>query len=61
VGGMAIGTIFTLFVVPSVYVLVARDHRTTAARKPELALIEANGDELPPQRVSGEALPSGRA
>jgi multidrug efflux pump len=26
VGGMAIGTIFTLFVVPSVYVLVAKDH-----------------------------------
>jgi multidrug efflux pump len=27
VGGMAIGTVFTLFVVPSVYVLVAKDHR----------------------------------
>ncbi len=26
VGGMAIGTLFTLFVVPSVYVLIARDH-----------------------------------
>jgi multidrug efflux pump len=26
VGGMSIGTLFTLFVVPSVYVLVARDH-----------------------------------
>ncbi len=26
VGGMAIGTLFTLFVVPSVYVLLARDH-----------------------------------
>ena len=61
VGGMAIGTIFTLFVVPSVYVLVARDHRTTAARKPELALLKANGDVLPPQRVSAEALPSSSA
>jgi multidrug efflux pump len=59
VGGMAIGTIFTLFVVPSVYVLVARDHRsTTAARKPELALMTADGDVLPPQRISAEALPS---
>jgi multidrug efflux pump len=58
VGGMAIGTIFTLFVVPSVYVLVARDHRKTAARKPELALMKANGDVLPPQRISAEALPS---
>jgi multidrug efflux pump len=26
VGGMAIGTLFTVLVVPSVYVLVARDH-----------------------------------
>jgi multidrug efflux pump len=26
VGGMSIGTIFTLFVLPSVYVLIARDH-----------------------------------
>jgi len=26
VGGMTIGTIFTLFVLPSVYVLLARDH-----------------------------------
>jgi len=61
VGGMAIGTIFTLFVVPSVYVLVARDHRATAARRPEPALMEANGDVLPPQRVSADALPSSNA
>ena len=27
VGGMTIGTFFTLFVVPSVYVLIAKDHR----------------------------------
>ncbi len=27
VGGMAIGTVFTLFVVPSLYVLIAKDHR----------------------------------
>ena len=26
VGGMAIGTLFTLFVVPSIYMLIARDH-----------------------------------
>jgi multidrug efflux pump len=32
VGGMAIGTIFTLFVVPSVYVLVAKDHRRERER-----------------------------
>jgi multidrug efflux pump len=27
VGGMSIGTLFTLFVVPSLYVLIAKDHR----------------------------------
>jgi multidrug efflux pump len=27
VGGMSIGTLFTLFAVPSIYVLLARDHR----------------------------------
>jgi multidrug efflux pump len=26
VGGMAIGTLFTLFIIPSIYILVARDH-----------------------------------
>src|SRR5260370_1308241 len=37
VGGMAIGTIFTLFVVPSVYVLVAKDHTKDRARQAQLA------------------------
>jgi multidrug efflux pump len=27
VAGMAIGTVFTLFVVPSLYMLIAKDHR----------------------------------
>jgi multidrug efflux pump len=31
VGGMAIGTLFTLFVVPSLYVLLAKDHRAEGA------------------------------
>ena len=31
VGGMALGTAFTLFFVPAIYVLVARDHRAAAA------------------------------
>jgi multidrug efflux pump len=30
VGGMSIGTLFTLFIVPSVYVLIAKDHRKEA-------------------------------
>ena len=40
VGGMAIGTLFTLFVVPSLYVLIAKDHRAdekTGALAQELA------------------------
>ena len=38
VGGMTIGTIFTLFVLPSVYILIAKDHRAKAARgRSELA------------------------
>ena len=32
VGGMTIGTIFTLFVLPSVYILLAKDHRAVEAR-----------------------------
>ena len=34
VGGMTIGTLFTLFVVPSVYVLIAKDHRAEGAKAP---------------------------
>jgi len=30
VGGMTIGTLFTLFIVPSLYVLIAKDHRKQA-------------------------------
>jgi multidrug efflux pump len=33
VGGMTIGTLFTLFVVPSVYVLLAKDHRAQREKR----------------------------
>jgi multidrug efflux pump len=33
VGGMAIGTLFTLLVIPSLYALIARDHRAAAVRR----------------------------
>ena len=33
VGGMSIGTLFTLFVVPSLYVLIAKDHRGEKAKE----------------------------
>ena len=45
VTGMIIGTVFTLFVVPSIYVLVARTHR------PEQQVEEVGEGE-------GEAVPA---
>jgi multidrug efflux pump len=44
VGGMSIGTLFTLFVVPSLYVLIAKDHRGEGKR--EIAA-EASERETP--------------
>ena len=35
VGGMTIGTIFTLFVLPSIYILLAKDHRRDEATAPD--------------------------
>ena len=48
VGGMSIGTLFTLFIVPSVYVLLAKDHsheRAAAAEAPGSP--SAPGDPVP--------------
>ncbi len=42
VGGMSIGTIFTLFVLPSIYILIAKEHRAVrpaASSEPELAAL----------------------
>jgi len=41
---MTIGTLFTLFVVPSVYVLLAKDHRGEHAKETEADLDPA-GEE----------------
>jgi multidrug efflux pump len=49
VGGMSIGTLFTLFVVPSVYVLIAKDH--TKDRLRERA---GEGAEMPEGAVAAE-------
>ncbi len=51
VGGMSIGTLFTLFVVPSVYVLIAKDHRGEKAREREG---EADASELARNEPSTE-------
>jgi multidrug efflux pump len=37
VGGMTIGTVFTLFVLPSIYVLIARDHSKDRIREAAMA------------------------
>jgi multidrug efflux pump len=37
VGGMFVGTLFTLFVVPSIYMLIARDHSRDREREAEIA------------------------
>jgi multidrug efflux pump len=50
VGGMTIGTLFTLFVVPSLYVLIAKDHRGEHTIRPEESLPDA---EEVPRRLSG--------
>jgi multidrug efflux pump len=37
--GMTIGTIFTLFVLPSIYVLLAKDHQKDMIRQAELEAV----------------------
>jgi multidrug efflux pump len=39
VGGMAIGALFTLFVLPSVYVLLAKDHAAKTAEAPDSPVV----------------------
>jgi multidrug efflux pump len=55
VGGMTIGTFFTLFVVPSVYVLIAKDHRK--AREREKVQAPATPDESGEHPTTGFAEP----
>jgi len=40
--GMLVGTLFTLFVLPTIYTWLARDHRIHSARQQALAEIDAN-------------------
>jgi multidrug efflux pump len=61
VGGMAIGTIFTLFVVPSVYVLIAKDHRKGRELRTEIGAENLDEGLRLPARVADEALPTGTA
>jgi hypothetical protein len=43
VSGMIIGTLFTLFVVPSIYVLVARSRRAPAAAREDAPAVGGAG------------------
>ena len=45
VGGMSLGTLLTLFVVPTFYTLLTRRHRDSAARA-EQAMAESRGDAV---------------
>ena len=42
VGGMIVGTLFTLFVVPSIYMLIARDHSKDREREAAVAAAEVS-------------------
>ena len=48
VAGMAVGTAFTLFFVPAIYLLIARDHR---AEEREPAPVDLASPELGPEQV----------
>src|SRR3546814_8589798 len=56
--GMLIGTLFTLFVLPTIYSFIARDHRveTESPRQRELRTAEAEhayGHHIPPSAAGG--------
>jgi len=53
VAGMAVGTAFTLFFVPAIYLLIARDHRV-ATREPEPSSLGAGIGSAQPQAASPE-------
>jgi len=37
VGGMAVGTLFTLFIIPSIYMLIAKDHSKDSKRQDDIS------------------------
>ncbi|MEW5772990.1 MAG: efflux RND transporter permease subunit [Thermodesulfobacteriota bacterium] len=47
VGGMFIGTVFTLFVIPAIYMLIAKDHSKDAASEAALAAERLRAAEEP--------------
>ena len=47
VGGMTIGTIFTLFIVPSLYMLIAKEHHEKSLMEPDLEGVTEDVDLTP--------------
>jgi multidrug efflux pump len=47
VGGMTIGTIFTLFIVPSLYMLIAKEHHEKSLMDPDLEGVSEDVDLTP--------------
>src|SRR5213593_4770355 len=47
VGGMTIGTIFTLFIVPSLYMLIAKEHHEKSLMEPDLEGLTEDVDLTP--------------
>jgi multidrug efflux pump len=57
VGGMAIGTLFTLFIIPSIYMLVAREHSRDSVRQPSPS--STPQPEPAPRHEPGHPAPAG--
>jgi len=47
VGGMTIGTIFTLFIVPSLYMLIAKEHHEKSLMDPDFEGVTEDVDLTP--------------
>ncbi len=57
VGGMTIGTIFTLFIVPSLYMLIAKEHHEKSVAETEKEQPTENVDLIP--EYAGAGAPDG--
>jgi multidrug efflux pump len=61
VAGMAVGTVFTLFFLPAIYVLIARDHRAAAANERDASSDGGEETEGPLRAARGAALAAPRS
>ena len=51
VGGMTVGTLFTIFVVPAIYMLIARDHAHDREAEQAAAATGADSGDHPPKSL----------